>query len=309
MKGCSLSIKLQTPSGLEDVPTDLGSSPVTIEPNAKPLSTIIKAHLKSLGQHTLRVTVNYGDDRVVRKFYKFTVEMPLKISASTSRIQGANGRLSRFVRVDVENLTDCNLSLDRVDLVLSPDDHVIPYAFPGDGGRDSASKHKAMQKDSKSSFVFRLPEERTSSKIGHALVTWRKSMGELGQIASSVITDNTSLLPATAQGADETWKVTASCPAFVSVGKVCDLSVTVLNNSRRPTPSAMIYYKANSGIVPTGLTVHPIQPLAPNASCALSFKILPLVPGLNKFPDWSFTAVDYGKEWTVKGEGDFMVKE
>jgi hypothetical protein len=116
IKGLSVTVKLLSPTSRYDLitkTTDTDAtdretgSVVTDVPPSSSIDMIVSKSLDSIGTHTLRVSVSYGNNQILRKFYRFNVDLPLSIKSTVGRISDTEC----VVSCEIKNLTDGYLSV------------------------------------------------------------------------------------------------------------------------------------------------------------------------------------------------------
>ncbi|KAL7472625.1 hypothetical protein ACHAXS_012987 [Conticribra weissflogii] len=118
VRGLTVGVQLQTPSRRIVLPASFGgheeppsrqpvqsspSPPQDISPR-RGVDAIVSRRLEEAGQHILRVEVGYVSNgaKTLRKFYRFNVTLPLKVSESVAR----SGDDACLVSVEVENVME-----------------------------------------------------------------------------------------------------------------------------------------------------------------------------------------------------------
>jgi len=200
----SVSAHLQTPSQRWQLPSPLEGSGVDI-PEGSAVDAIVSHAIEESGQHILRVEVSYasmeGGTKTFRKFYRFQVVPPLTISELTTRA----GENSCFVSISVEYNQK---GPGSAPVVISEADFLPTQGLVakriGKSPIQCEAPTTAAQLLDASGFMTpgavmrHLFEVSTNDstlrgiaagdKLGTCVFTWRKSMGETGTIASSLIT-------------------------------------------------------------------------------------------------------------------------
>ena len=103
VRGLTVSSQLQTPSRRIQLPSRLDNTPCDIESSGG-VDAIVSRRLEEIGPHILRVEVGYvsNGSKSLRKFYRFNVTVPLKITESVTR----SGDSTCLVTITVENVME-----------------------------------------------------------------------------------------------------------------------------------------------------------------------------------------------------------
>ena len=176
---------------------------------------LVSKKLTTLGTHTLRVVVHYGNAAVLRKFYRFNVDQPVEIKSTVGRIDDE----SCAVVVQVTNLTEEGMTINQVyfeskaGVVGKRVVHKSSRAgAPSSAAPSSASPSCAfpvlpstatlfdasnrLDPHSTIRFMYTVTCNTPASKtqglaagdvLGLVSLEWKKCMGEEGSIASSDI--------------------------------------------------------------------------------------------------------------------------
>jgi len=160
--------------------------------------------LEESGQHILRVEVGYqtseGNQKTLRKFYRFNVSDPLTISEKTVRA----GDNACFVSIAVDNVSTQPMVIESA--TFEPRDGFVATQIGGEGTSSAPDDTKTATQlfdscgrlEPKASFryIFRVEtmSQDTSLKgvacgdtLGKAVLSWRKTMGEKGKLSSGPI--------------------------------------------------------------------------------------------------------------------------
>jgi hypothetical protein len=198
--------QLQTPSNRWQLPSLLEKG-VDVNP-ANGVDAIVAHAIEEPGQHILRVEVGYrtndGGLQTFRKFYRFQVVNPLTIQQTTIRM----GDSQCFVSLSVtyNKTADATGPLVIANAAFRPVDGLVARLLDGHVSESTPdAKMSALQLLDKSGllqpgsivrYLFQI--EATSREavlkgiaagdlLGQAVLTWRKAMGETGQIYSASI--------------------------------------------------------------------------------------------------------------------------
>ena len=114
VRGLTVAVQLQTPSRRIVLPSRLDGSynganegGINISRDIEPgggVDAIVSRRLEEAGQHILRVEVGYiaNGDKTLRKFYRFNVTVPLKLTEFVTR----SGDATCLVSITVENIME-----------------------------------------------------------------------------------------------------------------------------------------------------------------------------------------------------------
>ena len=209
----TVTAQLQTPSQRHVMPSALDKAlGQDIHPNTAVDAIVFRA-LEEAGQHILRVEVGYqtteGTQKTLRKFYRFNVTAPISVNHKTVRL----GDTVCIVSVAVENVSTQAMVLS--DVSFRPNDGLMASRIGGNDGDDPSNEEKSatalldsadrLEPGSSVRYMFRVepvasndpslsPASAPSTGIaggdalGRAVLGWRKTLGESGQMSSSIIT-------------------------------------------------------------------------------------------------------------------------
>ena len=264
MRGLTVSSQLQTPTRRIVLPSKLDGTPTDIPPSSSSSSSssslgdaaasssaggvdaIVSRQLDESGSHILRVEVGYlandGVQKSIRKFYRFNVSIPLRISEYVLR----SGDATCLVSITVENIMEKQLPQQQqpssaVGVVGGQGDAVtissVGFAassgltarqittLDNDDDDDDDNTNNNISSKSKSSnlnpanpsslsalqlfdkcgrlkpgerhrYLFSITTASDEAALrgiafgddlGQAVVTYHKSMGEMGKVYSSVV--------------------------------------------------------------------------------------------------------------------------
>jgi hypothetical protein len=197
----TVTAQLQTPSQRWPLPSSLDANlGVDVRPGDG-VDAIVAKRLEETGQHILRVEVGYqateGNQKTLRKFYRFNVSHPLAISEKVVR-QGDNVCL---VSIGIENvsnhpmvITSANIDCPSTGLVATSVGGKSPTTV--DNTSATALFDSCGLLNPKSSFRYLFSVTTTESynrgiacgdELGQAVFEWTKTMGESGKVASAMI--------------------------------------------------------------------------------------------------------------------------
>lgn len=179
-------------------------------PPGKGKDFLISQALEEDGQHILRVEVGYissggpsgPQPKTLRKFYRFNVSSPMDIKALAKR---GGGDASIFVSISATNSTKDILTIHEIE--FQP-----PFGLIGEMVDLSKKSSLADQTFSKTTdlydtsgildpgatrrFLFLVKASSQDAllrgiaerdELGHAIISWKKAMGESGRIASATV--------------------------------------------------------------------------------------------------------------------------
>jgi hypothetical protein len=118
-------------SSSNQAPPKPQAAPVDV-PAGGAIDMILSKSLDSVGTHTLRVSVLYGNQQVLRKFYRFSVDLPLQIKSQVGRLDDR----SVVVQADVKNLTEDGLTITDAQFEAAPGLKAVKL---GDGGGEGGA--------------------------------------------------------------------------------------------------------------------------------------------------------------------------
>lgn len=259
-----LSVKaaLQTPTTRHLLPSKLDVEDQLLEiAPGKHLSAIVLKTLEEVGAHVLRVEVKYGNEKSIRKYYRFNVSSPLSIRELTVR----GGTDKCFVSIAIENVTATSpLIIDKANFI-PPMGLIATRISIGSSNNSNSSIESntstAVQRYDASGhlppkamfrylFQVRNPNNSNTKGIAHkdelgkAVFSWKKTMGETGQLASMSVKCPPS------------FPYTNINPNFIIHGS--GISLDVARDASYSTDSNPSNTKSLSNILP--ITVEPINP-------------------------------------------------
>lgn len=205
VRGLTVSAQLQTPSRRIVLPSRLDNTPTDIEPSGG-VDAIVSRRLEEVGPHILRVEVGYvsNGQKSLRKFYRFNVTVPLKITETVTRSGDANC----LVSITVENVMEkqgagsgaVTISSAGFDASTGLMAEQISIADGSDQQQQSASQLYdscgRLEPGEKYRYLFSVRAESEAAALrgiacgddlGQAVLTYHKAMGETGQVYSSVV--------------------------------------------------------------------------------------------------------------------------
>mmetsp|Transcript_6479 Transcript_6479/g.6699 ORF Transcript_6479/g.6699 Transcript_6479/m.6699 type:complete len:332 (-) Transcript_6479:35-1030(-) len=216
----SLAVRLQTANATHDLYDSRaikGEQAVgkarTLAPNAS-VDMVVQHTLSELGTHTLRVTVNYLDNRTnelkpLRKFYRFNVLNPVEIRTVCTDIGS-----SYVVQCQVINVTKSLLYIEEIKIITALKD--IEFCRIHDSDSDSHTQEYPEMLDpdnlpllltdesfsytflANKSLSFSLSPSLSPSSLGVPEVKWCSCMGEHGYVRGEEIPSSVVSLTSTA---------------------------------------------------------------------------------------------------------------
>ena len=202
VRGLTVTSQLQTPSRRISLPSRLEGTPCDIEPSGG-VYAIVSRRLEEVGPHILRVEVGYSSNgsKSLRKFYRFNVTVPLKITETVTR----SGDATCIVSITVENVMEKEgATISHVN--FEPTAGLIAEQIGVEGGNATATaKNSALQLYDSCGrlepgeiyrYLFSVTAESESAAqrgiafgddLGQGILTYKKAMGETGVVYSSVV--------------------------------------------------------------------------------------------------------------------------
>jgi trafficking protein particle complex subunit 13 len=203
----TIQSQLQTPAQRYPLPCrlDAGNLAGGVEiPPGQQMDAIVTRQIEEPGQHILRVEVGYrtadGGTKTFRKFYRFSVQLPLKITTNSVRL----GDSRNLVCVNVDYSQEHTILLASVEFDAAPG--LLATKVTTKGRSASSPTLTAVElldttidTMSKGGSVRYLFDVSASSKeailrgiasgdyLGRAVIVWRKAMGETGTIYSHAV--------------------------------------------------------------------------------------------------------------------------
>lgn len=221
VRGLTVAVQLQTPSKRIVLPSRLddegSNNPRDVDPGGG-IDAIVSRRLEEVGQHILRVEVGYMSNgaKVLRKFYRFNVALPLEITESVVR----SGDSKCLVSITVKNVmekstsgvggvtisgigfqTASGLISKQVSIGDDTDSIISKTNQLSLGGRrrsalemfDSCGR---LEPGESFKYLFYVTAESEAAalrgiafgdELGQAYVTYHRAMGESGKIFSSSV--------------------------------------------------------------------------------------------------------------------------
>ena len=232
VRGLTVSSQLQTPTRRIVLPSRLDSTPTDIPPSSSSsrglgggsgVDAIVSRQLDEAGSHILRVEVSYisnGQTSSLRKFYRFNVSVPLRISELVTR----SGDSTCLVSITVENVMEKQppstgggggdaITISSVEfhatsglmaqqITLDDDDNNNTISTNNNPIGQSPSALQLFDKCGRLKpgecyrYLFSIKTESEEAAfrgiacgddLGQAVLTYHKSMGEMGKVFSSVV--------------------------------------------------------------------------------------------------------------------------
>jgi len=226
VRGLTVSSQLQTPTRRIVLPSRLDNTPTDIPPcsvgggsSGSGVDAIVSRQLDEAGSHILRVEVGYisNGQKSLRKFYRFNVSEPLRISESVVR----SGDAMCLVSITVENVMEklpstvggggggeavtissvgfrASAGLKAQQITLDDDD-TTNSNNPAETSLSALQLFDQcgrLQPGECYSYLFCIQAESEEAALrgiacgddlGRAVFTYHKSMGEIGKAHSSVV--------------------------------------------------------------------------------------------------------------------------
>lgn len=206
VRGLTVSSQLQTPTRRIVLPSRLDNSPCDIDPKGG-VDAMVSRRLDEEGQHILRVEVGYisNGSKSLRKFYRFNVTRPLRITETVMR----GGDATCFVSINVENVQEKQplgagaLTIDSVRFEAASG--LIAEEIKCHDNPDPDKPRTALQlfdacarlePGEEYRYLFRVSAESEAADLngiacyddlGQAVLTYYKAMGDEGVVRSDVI--------------------------------------------------------------------------------------------------------------------------
>ena len=339
VKGMQVTVKLLTPTGRHDLLTKTTDNPEAAGAADKPPSSqlpvdvpplssvdmIVSKALDSPGLHTLRVTVTHGNpvthgnQQTLRKFYKFTVDVPVTVTTVVGRLDDC----SAVVAVSARNNTEEGVTVSRARFEAREglvavrvrggceeeqgeerDEEKLKgmtgaELFDAADRLDSLSTNRYMYIVRCSSPSAKAQGLATGDSLGRASFSWTQSMCSPSKLTSLPITvppppsspssHRTGLtVTASAAVAKEGFsaepKVTVEAidpPARIAINVPTKVTLLVKNHAARDV-DAVVSFRARSmnGVVISGPSSLPAGVLKPGGAAHVTFSVLGLVAGL-----------------------------
>mmetsp|Transcript_20867 Transcript_20867/g.45223 ORF Transcript_20867/g.45223 Transcript_20867/m.45223 type:complete len:489 (-) Transcript_20867:3172-4638(-) len=209
VRGLTVSSQLQTPSRRIVLPSRLDNTPCDIDASGG-VDAIVSRRLEEVGPHILRVEVGYisNGSKSLRKFYRFNVTAPLKITETVTR----SGDATCLVSITVENVMEKQsaeggaLAISSVGFEATTgliSEKICLEENGSESGQlsavqlyDSCAYCGRLEPGECYRYLFSVKAESEvaalrgiacGDDLGQAVLTYHKAMGELGKIYSSVV--------------------------------------------------------------------------------------------------------------------------
>jgi hypothetical protein len=207
VRGLTVSSQLQTPTCRIVLPSRLDNSPCDIDPKGG-VDAIVSRILDEEGQHILRVEVGYisNGSKSLRKFYRFNVTRPLRITETVMR----GGDDTCLVSINVENVLEKQplgagaLTIDSVRFEAASG--LIAEEIKCHDIADPEKPRTALElfdfgcarlePGEEYRYLFRVSAESEAADLrgiacyddlGQAVLTYYKAMGDEGVVRSDVV--------------------------------------------------------------------------------------------------------------------------
>ena len=280
VRGLTVSSQLQTPSRRIQLPSRLDNTPCDIDP-AGGVDAIVSRRLEEVGPHILRVEVGYisNGTKSLRKFYRFNVTVPLKITESVTR----SGDSTCLVSITVENVmekqgngggavTVSSVMFEATTGLIAEQINIEqhnPNNSEGGGSKklsavDLYDSCGRLEPGESHRYLFSIKAESEAAALrgiacgddlGQACLKYQKAMGELGKVYSNVVVcPATSYLNQANSTSDNTAKAN-----FVVHRSGLSVDVAAASAQRSMSPGQQ---RNNDGSLDETLpvTVEPIEP-------------------------------------------------
>lgn len=206
VRGLTVSSQLQTPSRRIQLPSRLDNTPCDIGP-ASGVDAIVSRRLEEVGPHILRVEVGYisNGSKSLRKFYRFNVTVPLKITESVTR----SGDSTCLVSITVENVMEKQnngggaVTVSSINFEATTG--LVAEQISLEQNESGGSKVSAVElydscgrlnPGESYRYLFSVKAESEAAALrgiacgddlGQACLCYHKAMGELGKVFSGVV--------------------------------------------------------------------------------------------------------------------------
>ncbi|TDH68959.1 hypothetical protein CCR75_000286 [Bremia lactucae] len=299
-------------------------NPVAILPAGSSLDMVVDYPLNQVGNHVLRVGVAYvdpvtGENKSLRKFYRFGVQNPLVISFKQSSSPQYEGET--IIEAHIRNVSKLPLFLDSItfwpltpfiseELTVHEDEMKIENASIEellsvvDGAQTLVYPQEELQR------VFRVwydPESDTtlptteegSQNLGRLHVGWKTSMGEAGSVESQLVMRN--LLEETSEQPCDVTVAMKELPEKVIVGQPFLAAISVTNNTSRSMTLQLQFRKElMGGIMCSSASHQNLDIMEAKTIKDLWIEFFPIVAGLQTLASPVCVDTESGQEFIQK---------
>jgi len=218
VRGLTVSSQLQTPSRRIPLPSRLDddNAPCDVEPRGG-VDAVVSRRLEEAGPHILRVEVGYASHgaKSLRKFYRFNVTVPLKITETVTR----GGDAWCLVSVAVENVMEKQgngggaVAIGSV--AFEPTSGLVAERIRLEGDRPTSALQLfdecgRLEPGECCCYLFSVEAKSEAAALrgiafgddlGQAVLTYHKAMGETGLLYGDVMVCPPTLFAPPDQGA------------------------------------------------------------------------------------------------------------
>ncbi|ETN17691.1 hypothetical protein PPTG_05431 [Phytophthora nicotianae INRA-310] len=297
-------------------------NPVAILPAGSSLDMVVDYPLNQVGNHVLRVGVAYvdpvtGENKSLRKFYRFAVQNPLVITfkqnSPASQQQG-----EAIVEAQIRNVSKLPLFVDSIKfLPLSPftSEEMVVHTVGKKGERPSIEELLSLNNGPQTLVypqeelqrVFRvwydpasdpsLLTSQGSQNLGRLHVGWKTSMGEAGSVQSQPVMRKVP--GASGGGQSEVIVAVEELPKDVVVGQPFLAALSVTNNSTRSLALQLQFRKEiMRGIVCSSASHQNLGLMEAKTMQTVWIELLPIVGGLQMLGGPVCVDIRSGQEFT-----------
>ena len=339
LSNVGLTAQLQTPNGradLRDVREQRGEAvpqnPAVVFAPAASLDMVVEHALRDLGVHTLRVGVTYtsratGEQKSLRKLYRFNVTSPLSMTFRHMTVQGIS-----CVEAQLRNTTRAQMMLDAVTFLASPqfvaenvggefeaalssasgvasaDDAASTVTERGGETGNGAVPCWYLKPDQVLQLIHRITVKpgcadaaQAATDLGRLEIRWKTAMGEPGCILSQPVVRK---LPTT----KEVQLEVRGAPAELELGEPFLATCVVTNRTARPM-SLQLQFRRDLmvGVFVSDLAFQNLGEVGANASKECTVELLPLVAGMHELKGVMVEDLRTNKKYTQERLLDMYV--
>ncbi|KAL7687247.1 putative trafficking protein particle complex subunit 13 [Plasmopara halstedii] len=300
-------------------------NPVAVLPAGSSLDMVVDYPLNQVGNHVLRVGVAYvdpitGENKTLRKFYRFGVQNPLVITFKQN--SSPQHESESIVEAQIRNVSKLPLFVDSITfLPLLPftSEEMAIHGTDIEEKNTSLSNLLALNNTSQTLVypqeeiqrVFRvwfdpasdptLLNTQGSQSLGRLHVGWKTSMGEAGSVQSQLVMRKLSDTVA-ARNSNVMIAIT-EVPKEVAVGQPFIAAISVTNNTAKSLTLQLQYRKEMMrGIVCSSLSYQTLDLLEPKTMTIVWKEFLPIVGGLQVLGGPVCVDIHSGQELTQSVE-------
>ncbi|KAF4036508.1 hypothetical protein GN244_ATG11214 [Phytophthora infestans] len=297
-------------------------NPVAMLPAGSSLDMVVDYPLNLVGNHVLRVGVAYvdpvtGENKSLRKFYRFAVQNPLVITfKQNSPASQQHGEA--IVEAQIRNVSKLPLFVDSIKfLPLAPftSEEMVVNSGGNRGERPSIEELLSLNSGPQTLVypqeelqrVFRvwydpasdpsLLTTQGSQNLGRLHVGWKTSMGEAGSVQSQPVVRK---VPGTSGGGhSEVLVAMQELPTEVVVGQPFLAAISVTNNTTRSLALQLQFRKElMRGIVCSSASHQNLGLLEAQTVQTVWIELLPIVGGLQVVGGPVCVDIQSGQEFT-----------